>query len=54
MSASPSESFAGFAGLLLLSSLLCMPVLGGQGIVAALVTLYFCAQLVGGGRSRRR
>ena len=52
-----SNTFVGFAGLVLMSSLLCAPVLGWSGIIAGLTTIYFGLVLANGADSaskRRR
>jgi hypothetical protein len=44
-------TFIGFAGVILLASVLCAPALGWGGIFSAFVTVYFCLVLTNGADS---
>lgn len=55
MKSQPTESFIGFSGLILGAALLALPILGGNGIIGALVTMYFCLIFLNGAsRSSKR
>jgi hypothetical protein len=55
MSVNNGDTFLGFAGFLGLSALLCFPVLGWTGIMAALATMYFGLVLTNGaGKAHKR
>ena len=43
-----SGAFVGFAGIVLMASLLCAPALGWGGIIAGLTTIYFGLVLTNG------
>lgn len=49
MKVQPTQTFIGFSGWLLGAALICLPVLGGGGIIAAIVTIYFCLVFLNGG-----
>jgi hypothetical protein len=54
MKAQPTETFVGFGSLIFGAALLATPVLGAQGFIGAIVTMYFCLVFLNGASGGKR